>query len=84
MTMHNGQNFIYAHTQSMAFTAPIFHEIQNYSMPVTSTKFTEIGQDIQKVRMKAHSRPYVKNDCHRADFHENQVFQTSCEERHFR
>ena len=35
MTMHNGQNFIYAHTQSMAFTAPIFLEIQNYSMPVT-------------------------------------------------
>lgn len=48
------------------------------------TKFTEIGQDIHNVRTKAHSRPYVKNDCHRVDFHENQVFQTSCKERHFR
>jgi len=48
------------------------------------TEFTEIGQEIHKVQIKAHSRPYVKNDCHRVDFHNNHIFQTSWEERHFR
>jgi len=81
MKTHNGQNFIYAHTYSMAFNAPIFSELSNRGI---CTKFAKIGQEIRKVRTKAHSCPYVKNDRHRVDFHENQVFQNSCEERHFR
>jgi hypothetical protein len=38
------------------------------------TKFTEIGQEIHKARIKAHSRPYVKNNCHWVDLHENPNF----------
>lgn len=33
--IHIGQNFTYAHTQSMASTATVFSKLKNYSMPVT-------------------------------------------------